>query len=394
MQERILFVDDDESILKAFERSLRKNFTVDSAINAQSAMQLLNNNGPYAVVISDMRMPSIDGIRLLTQVKIDHPECVAIMLTGDGDQRTAIKAVNEGSIFRFLTKPCPPDLLMKALNDGVRQYRLQIAERDFLDRTLGGCVQVLTDLLSLADPQTFARARDMRERIRVLAKQLGEGDTWEIETAAMLAPIGVATLPPGVLHKSRSGTELNEGEKSMIARVPAIGHKLLSTIPRLEGVARIILYQNKQFDGSGFPKDDVAGTNIPVGARLLRVVNDLSHYEMGGVPTVQAISKLESLPGYYDPDILAAAALCLPGLAETRSHAVCIRQVQVRDLRIGHVLRSDILTRDGKLLLAEGHAISATLLERLLNSSRVNDVTDPIMVDEPIPADASPRSDT
>jgi response regulator RpfG family c-di-GMP phosphodiesterase len=383
MNERILCVDDNENVLATYQRSLRNLYQVDIAINASSALRLLNHNGPYAVIVSDMHMPSIDGIRLLTQAKKDHPQCVRIMLTGDADQRTAIGAVNEGSIFRFLTKPCPPEILMIALEDGVRQYRLQIAERDILDRTLGGCVGVLTDLLSLTDPQSFARALHMRERIAVLAKYIGQGDIWEIETAAMLAPIGAATIPPGILHKSRSGAPLNGDEKRMLARVPAIGHKLLASIPRLEGIARIILYQNKQFDGSGFPNDEVAGTDIPVGARLLRVVNDLSHYEAGGVPTTQAIPLLVALQGYYDPGILAAASQCLPDLSDSHEHAVRQRIVTVHDLRIGHVLRSDILTRDGTLLLRAGNALSATLLERLMNSASVNEILASISVDEP-----------
>jgi response regulator RpfG family c-di-GMP phosphodiesterase len=384
LNERILCVDDNENVLASYQRCLRDHFKVDVAINAPSALRLLNTNGPYAVVVSDMHMPSIDGIRLLTQVKKDHPQCVRIMLTGDTDQRIAIGAVNEGSIFRFLTKPCPPDVLMKALDDGVRQYRLQIAERDILDRTLGGCVGVLTDLLALTDPQTFARALHMRERIAVLAKYLDQGDAWEIETAAMLAPIGAATIPPGIMHKSRSGALLTSDEKRMLARVPAIGHKLLASIPRLEGIARIILYQNKQFDGSGFPNDEVAGTSIPVGARLLRVVHDLSHYEAGGVPTAKAISQLVALQGYYDPDILTAASQCLPELLDTHEHAVRQRIVMVQDLRIGHVLRSDIRTKDGMLLLTAGHAISATLLERLRNSASVQEILASITVDEPV----------
>jgi response regulator RpfG family c-di-GMP phosphodiesterase len=388
LNERILCVDDDENALAAYQRTLRKHYTVDIAINAQSAMNLLNRSGPYAVVVSDMHMPSIDGIRLLSHIKIDHHESIGVMLTGDGDQSTAIQAVNDGSVFRFLTKPCPPDILIKAIDDAVRQYRLQIAERDVLNRTLGGCIQVLTDLLSFSDPQTFARVRHMRERIQVLTQNLGQGDAWEIETAAILAPIGAATIPSEILHKCRTGQELNTNERGMLTRVPGTGHKLLASIPRLEGVARIILYQNKQFDGSGFPPDDVAGTDIPIGARLLRVVNDLSHYEESGVPTTQAITQLSSLPGYYDPDILTAAATCLPGLSGTREHAVRQRSVSVRDLRIGHVLRSDICTRDGKLLLPAGHALSATLLERLSNSARVNEVIEPIAVDEPIAQDS------
>ena len=385
MNDRILCVDDDASVLAAYQRILRKEYTVDVANGGEEALRLIGAQGPYAVILSDMRMPRMDGIRLLTQVKDEHPLSVRIMLTGDGDQGTAIQAVNEGRIFRFLTKPCPPDVLGKALAAGVRQYRLQTAERELLDRTLGGCVRMLTELLSLSDPETFARARNLRDRIHLVAKHMGQGDAWEIETAALLAPIGAATIPPVVLLKSRLGRALSEAEGEMVSRVPRVGYKLLASIPRLEGVALIVLHQNRDFAGSGSPPEEASGAAIPIGARILRVLSDLSRMESDGLAVDQAIAKLASQAGRYDPAVLAAVGACLPGYMKIRELVVQQRRVGVRDLRIGQVLRSDVRTVDGKLLLSAGHTISEALLERLENTARIDGVAEPITVEDAFP---------
>src|SRR5271154_4143110 len=220
MKERILCVDDDALVLSAYQRLLRKDFITDVAQGGAAALQLMKDNAPYAVVLTDMRMPSMDGNRFLSQVKTKYPMSVRMMLTGYADQRTAIDAVNDGHIFRFLTKPCSPEILMQALRAGIRQYHLQTAEHDLLDQTLGGCVDLLIELMALSDPTTFARTQHMRERIQLITKHMGEGDSWEIGTAAMLAPIGSATIPPLVLLKSRAGRTLSSAEMDMLKRVP------------------------------------------------------------------------------------------------------------------------------------------------------------------------------
>ncbi len=390
MTERILCVDDDAHMLESYQRILRGHVAVDVAHGGAEALRLLKSHGAYAIVLSDMCMPIMDGVRFLRQVKTDHPSSIRIMLTGDADQKTAMDAVNEGSIFRFLLKPCSPEALVKAINAGLRQYRLENTERDVLDQTVGGCVRVLTELLSLSDPETALRASYLRERIGLFTNYLREGDPGEIEIAALLATIGRASIPPIVLLKSEAGRPLSPDEMDMLRRVPAIGHKLLIAIPRLENIANIILYQTKQYDGSGFPQNDIAGTRIPYGARLLRVLTDLALSESGGIPLSDAIERLASLDGYYDPVILAAAAVCLPRLLNDRRKAVRQHMVNVRDLRIGHVLRADIRTKEGTLLLATGHSISAILLERLRNSARVNAINEPIAVDAL--ADAEPMA--
>ena len=129
---RLLFVDDEPNALAGYERQLRNTFDVATARGGAKGFELVEGHGPFAVVVADMRMPGMDGVQFLTHVKRISPSSVRMILTGMADQQTAIQAVNEGNIFRFLTKPCPPEALTRALQAGVDQYRLVNAECELL----------------------------------------------------------------------------------------------------------------------------------------------------------------------------------------------------------------------------------------------------------------------
>jgi DNA-binding NtrC family response regulator len=158
MIEKILLVDDDHNILDGYRRSLSREFLMETALGGQQALELAAQHGPYAVVVSDMRMPGMDGIQLLSKIKAQSPDTVRVMLTGNADMDTAINAINEGSIFRFLNKPCSKETMGRTLTAALVQYRLVTAEKQLLEQTLSGSIQVLTEVLSLVNPAAFSRA--------------------------------------------------------------------------------------------------------------------------------------------------------------------------------------------------------------------------------------------
>jgi len=129
MAEKILLVDDDNLILDGYRRSLSRDFSIDTALGGQEALKLAADGGPYAIVVSDMRMPGMDGVEFLTRIKTLSPDTIRVMLTGNADVETAVHAINEGSIFRFLNKPCSKELMGKTLTAGLLQYRLVTAEK-------------------------------------------------------------------------------------------------------------------------------------------------------------------------------------------------------------------------------------------------------------------------
>jgi response regulator RpfG family c-di-GMP phosphodiesterase len=264
-------------------------------------------------VVADRQMPRMDGIAFLSAVRKSAPDTIRIMLTGNADLEGAIRVVNEGNIFRFLTKPCPPDMLTRALQDAQAQYRLVTAEKELLNKTLNGSIKLLTDILSMVDNQSFGRARTLRDAITAVTARLCVENAWEIHLAVMLASIGYVTIPPETLVKSHAGQPLSPVEEQMLARLPETAARLLANIPRLEGVARIVLYQHKHFDGSGFPMDSTAGESIPLGSRLLKILIDMMDAQGAGLTRLKALEKLQSQSGRYDPALLAAVRACNEG---------------------------------------------------------------------------------
>lgn len=208
MTERILFVDDDANVLQALQRQLRKKFDFDISSDPELALQSLGTNGPYAVIVSDMQMPGTNGVQFLGKVREQAPHSMRIMLTGNVDQQTAMDAVNRGTIFRFLTKPCSTEVLCEILTAAIVQYRLITAEKDILEKTLSGSVRLLTEILGLVNPIIFSRSSRIRQVARELARTLGLENMWQLEVAAMLSQIGCITLTPQTLEAIYAGKEL------------------------------------------------------------------------------------------------------------------------------------------------------------------------------------------
>ncbi len=383
MAERILFVDDDPNILAGFRRQLHKLYDVSTAESGQAGLDLIVDGTPFALVVADMNMPGMDGIQFLRQVKEIKPNTVRMMLTGQSDINTAVEAVNEGSIFRFLTKPCPTDVLVKSLAAGVEQYRLITAEKELLEKTLSGSVKVLSDVLALTRTKSFGHAQRVRRLVMELVSRLHIGSAWEIDLAAMLSQIGCVTVPDEVLVKVYRGAEVTEDEKRMFQAHSAIGAELIQSIPRLENVAKIIAYQEKGFDGSGVPRDDIAGEDIPLGARLLKITLDFDKHTMSGGSLPDALQELTRSGALYDPRAMDALREVIAGELVYE-----IKSIRVDELPPGMILASDVKTREGVLLAPRGQEVTATLLLRLDNFVKIGMIASSVLVRaEGAPAD-------
>ena len=384
MKEKILWVDDDPNILEAYQRRLAKVVRVDTAEGGTQGLRYVMEKGPYAVVVADMQMPSMNGIEFLSRVKEIAPDTVRIMLTGNTDLRMAMQAVNTGSIFRFLTKPCPSDVIGEALVAGINQYRLVTAEKDLLEETLNGSIGLLIEVLSWADPEGFGKALELRRSVRAIGRALKADNLWEMELAAMLSQVGLILLPKDTLEKVRGGMSLSDAERSALVKIPEIGQELLARIPRLESVARIVLYQNKSFDGSGFPEDSVAEKNIPLGARILKVLSDLRSYEAQGLSDKAAFALMQSAAGTYDGRVLdAAIGLYVHVERSVQISAESSFLGRISALKAGDILVDGIRTRDDTLLAGPGCEVTSALLVRLRFFAVLEGVKEPIKVRRP-----------
>jgi len=360
--EAILCVDDDANVLAAYRRQLRGRFQLDTAVGPQEGLAAVSERGPYAVVLADMRMPGMNGVEFLCRVRELAPASVRMMLTGDTGQQTAAAAVNEGNIFRFLTKPCPADVLARALAAGLEQYRLVTAEKELLEETLRGSVKVLTEVLALVNPLAFGRASRAQRLVRRLGALRGVADAWQLEVAAMLSQVGCVAVPEAVLTRVFRGANVPPRELAMFEAHPAVGEGLVRRIPRLDGVADIIAYQDKRFDGQGPPADGRAGADLPVGARVLKVALDFDHLVSLGHTPEEALGHLRHRAGWYDPAVVDA----LQRVVKEEIPRVP-KSLTVRDLRCGMVIDQDVLGANDILLVAKGHEITEPSLHRLQN---------------------------
>ena len=216
MNRKVLFVDDDQNILAAYHRNLRKHYDLDVALGGPQGLQAIQEHGPYAVVVADMQMPHMNGVQFLQELEKEAPDTIRLMLTGNADQKTAMDAVNRGHVFRFLTKPCSTDDLAVAVNAGLRQYQLVNAERDLLENTLKGGVNVMVELLSILDPDSFGRAQKVADLAQKIGRILGLESPWMLGLGAMLSKIGVVTVPPSILAKQRAGKAILPEERDLL----------------------------------------------------------------------------------------------------------------------------------------------------------------------------------
>jgi response regulator RpfG family c-di-GMP phosphodiesterase len=375
VDEIILCVDDDVDALLLLQRQLRTRFHIDCALRPEKALAAMEREIPYAVIVSDMQMPGMNGLEFLAKAKELSPDTVRIMLTGQADLETAIAAVNQGNIFRFLTKPCSPEELAHSLTAALEQHRLATAERNILENTLRASVKVLTEVLSLAHPAAFSRASRIHRHVRDMAAAMKLPDAWQFEVAALLSQVGCITLEPGALDRIYTGDGITAEEKQMFAAHPAAGGELLGHIPRLEAVACMIASQNLAFGQTPCVPAGVPLETVALGAHLLRAAIDFDRLITRNRSQGETLAQMRQQAQDYDPECLAAlAALVLPeGGMETRV-------LKSAELRPRMVVDQDVRSKTGLLLLARGQQVTPSVLGRLRAFGAKVGIAEPVRV--------------
>ncbi len=300
MVANILLVDDEERVLEAYKLALRKEFRFDTVTGGQEALKRIDAGSSYQVIIVDMRMPVMNGVELLAKVKKRCPDTIRMMLTGNSDQRTAIDAINTGDIFRFLNKPCQPDVLARAIRDGLRQHQLITAERELLENTLRASIEILTELMALLSPKTLGFTMQVKLYAREVAEQLAVKNAWWVETLAMLSQIGCVTLPDSIQDKLAAGAPLLGDESRLFAGHPVIGANLIAKIPRLETMAEAIKHQADHY------RKKAAEGEAAIGATILKCVVDFVRVKGAESDNSSALAILKRQHVQYDPKVLSA----------------------------------------------------------------------------------------
>jgi len=373
---KVLFVDDEARVLHGLRRNFSRVFDLELAPGGAEGLELVREKGPFDVVVSDLRMPRMDGIQFLVRVREIHPDTSRILLTGNANVESAIAAVNEGHLFRFLKKPCPRDELQTAIEAGVEQHRLLENQRVLLEETLHGSVKMLTQVLGLANPTAFGRASRAKPLCGDLAGHLGQPARWVMETAAMLSQIGCIAIDDELVSKLDRLEGLSPDEMRMVKRLPELAANLVHPIPRLEEVEAILRYQGKHFDGNGPPDDDVSGNRIPLGARILKAALDFDALLSQEIPEETAIETLRARQGWYDPEVVGA----LHALQGGEGDCEVVREVNVAGLELGMVFVDDVTALDERLLVSRGQEVTESVRERVRNFADNLGVKEPMRV--------------
>lgn len=382
MNRRVLLVDDEQRVLDGFRRTLRRQFDVVTKPSGHEGLAEIESTGPFAVVVSDYRMPEMNGVDFLTKVGEVAPDTVRMMLTGQAGMDATIAAINDGRVFRFLTKPCPPETLAAALSDGVEQYRLVAAERELLEETLKQTVAVLIDIIGLIDTKTHEHSIRIRQRVASLCDALHLEPSWEYTLAATLSQLGTIALPADAVDRYRRGEPLAGADQLMMDAHPQSAHNLLIKIPRLERVARMVLNQHRPPGTRPLnveePDDDDI---VAIGAHLLDLAARYERMLSRGLTPAETVDRLRRGNG---PPFRATALSALASLGQRKAHLVH-KRAPFEQLEPGMLLEADLKTLGGLLLLAMGTELTDAHLERARRFESSAGIDEPIDVLVPTP---------
>lgn len=383
MADRVLLIDDDQHLLSSFRRQLAGRLEMETAQGGEKGidvvMEAQQRSNPFAVVVSDMRMPGLDGIETLSRIREIAPDTVRMMLTGNADQQTAMDAINQGQIFRFFAKPTSADYLASGIKAGIEQYQLITAERDLLEKTLSGSVNLLSEIMTLNDPAAGRLSGRLKEYVRRLTVEFKMPQRWQLEVAAALSPLGNTMIPPEILAKKRSGAALDDAERDMFERAPEIARNLIANIPRLGKVAEIIHLQDRDFGGGGFPSTGPQGAELPLDARLLRILKDLaSIIEASGCSHAAAFAEMAKRGRAYDPQLLSKVRVCLE--KEPALPAGKRKKISLVDLTEGATLASDLRLDNGHMIFPAGTQMGMAQIERVRNLLKIFMFKEPVEI--------------
>lgn len=405
----LLCVDDEPNILSSLRRLLRaRGYRVLLADSGAAALALLATE-TVDLVISDMRMPQMDGAQLLAEVRLRHPGVIRLLLTGYADIASILDAINRGEIYRYITKPWDDNDIVLTVRDALQRRALeqdklrlealtrqQNEELKALNLSLEAKVETRTQqlrrshdelqvvntklkmnfittiklfsaMIEMRGGNLAGHSRRVADLARKLATEMGLDAiaTQEIFIAALLLDIGKIGLSDNLLAKPV--TLMNGEELGLFRKHPLRAEHLLMALEDLRGAAAILRAQLERHDGAGFP-DGLAGNAIPMGARILALAADYDNLQNGAmvkrplrVDEAKALI-YDSSGKRYDPDVVAAFRHLLDGDAPLPVQDAAALS---GELVPGMILSRDLLSREGLMLLAADHMLDARLIQQV-----------------------------
>lgn len=268
---KILVVDDDEVLLRSLKRILKARYDVQCESNPYRALVALEDDGPFAVIVSDLTMPGVDGIEFLERARDEAPETPRILLTGNATLPASIDAVNRAHIDSFLTKPVSPEELLRWIDAAVLQHSELVDQFDAGSEILEGSAVALMETLAIANPTAYALTKRVTNLTERYLEHHPRSDSWEISTAAKLCYLGSAALGADLSTRVLHGEPVAHNEDLLIGCVAGFTVDIVARIPRLAHVEDILRHHRSR------PANDASGT--PFGAQLLGALTSLAESE-------------------------------------------------------------------------------------------------------------------
>lgn len=415
----LLFVDDEANVLSSLKRLFHPGgYCIFTAASGTQGLEIMQREA-VDLVISDMRMPEMNGAQFLEQVNERWPETVRILLTGHAELTATIDAINKGHIYRYIAKPWEDSDLVLSVRQALHQRLLEKknlgleeltrrqneelkelnanledkvrARTEEVRQTMGflemaneklkkgfiTSIRVFSNLIEMREGTLAGHSQRVAELSRKIAQQMGlkEADAQDVFLAALLHDIGKIGLPDYLLEKPFAS--LNGEERREVGNHPVKGQAALMALDQLNGAAKLIRSHHEHFDGLGYP-DRLHGLEIPLGARIIALANEYDAAQIGTLLSKrlkQADAMLfiqEGRGGRYDPEVVDAFMSVMKSESKADSHVVELA-LHLEQLRPGMTLSRDLTTRQGDLLLSREHLLDDSMIEKIASFERLGE---------------------
>lgn len=409
----ILCVDDEPNILSSLRRLFRpKGFQILVAESGQAGLAVLETE-TVDLVISDMRMPEMNGAQFLEHVRQRWPDTVRLLLTGHSDVTAIIDAINRGEIYRYITKPWDDNDIVLIVRQALERKAMELetkrlealtakqnqelkelnasleakvqartaeiqAANERLKNSFVTSIKVFSTLIEMRGGNLSGHSRRVADLCRKIAHtlQLDNKLKQEVFVAALLHEIGKIGFADDMLSTPLS--KMKSDQLEAYRKHAAHAEQLLLPLQDLHGASEIISAQFERFDGTGFP-DHLAGELIPIGTRILSLASDYDNMQIG----MQTHSRLSpdqarvmishGSGSRYDPKVVAAFVETL-GDASQKISGIPDRPVRSEEMEVGMVLSRDLITPSGLLMLSSGHVLDERVIVRIRNFERTSDL--------------------
>lgn len=414
----LLFVDDETNVLSSLKRLFRPSgYRIFAAESGAQGLEIMARE-PVDIVISDMRMPEMNGAQFLQKVYEQWPDTVRILLTGYAEISATIDAVNKGHIYRYISKPWEDNDILLAIKQALRQKQLEQenkgleeltrkqneelkdlnanleqkvrARTEELRQTMGflevahdklkqgfiTSIRVFSNLIEMREGVMAGHSHRVAELSRAIAQQMNmsEAEVQDVFLAALLHDVGKIGLPDYLLEKPFSS--LTGEERMEVIKHPVKGQTALMALEQLQGAAKLIRSHHEHFDGMGFP-DKLRGLEIPLGARIIALANEYDAALIGTLLNKRlkqsdAVLFLQEGKGRrYDPAVVDAFMKVMG--ANAKAQTIRESAIHMGQAKAGMVLSRDLMSSHGELLLSKDYRLDASLISQIRSFDQLGD---------------------